>query len=599
MGIELPHAWVEQHWEERGFTDAEWATFLKVYAILHHRLSKSSPQMNTMYKEIKKKNLRKVIADRASMVLAGTGIRRMRAMPVEEQHVLGEELQQLVNKAGDAGLRRPASAPMTEPFTKEPCQTETDMKCHGCSVHTKEVHFFYDKMCLECGAHNWEHRTRHRDLTGKVALVTGGRIKIGYQIVLKLLRCGATVHTTTRFPVDAAQRYAKEPDFPAWKSRLHVRGPLDFLDLRGLNEFVEGLEQELPRLDILVNNAAQTIARPNRFYLNLLPGEVTRPSDMATDVAALLSPVQHLPEGVTWFDTHHVDTADMILPPQTEPEPLRPCLVVEEVGCVAETSTPPGEGSPCPVIEEPEDDEGEEGVEEIEAEPQREPGTLKPEPEAAKGDVRTDVPWSLGEVLPACAQNAFGEGEGSNEVVLREHFPEGEADVYGQQIDLRPENTWVSKIDKVAVGELLQTHAVNAMAPFILVQKLKPLLARSGEECNEAYVVNVSAREGKFSKAYNSMNHPHTNMAKASLNMLTRTSADDYADSAIFMNSVDTGWVTHETPLVDHWKHTGRMDEQFEPPLDELDGAMRVLDPVLNGRNEYGKYLEDYLHSDW
>lgn len=145
-----------------------------------------------------------------------------------------------------------------------------------------------------------------------------------------------------------------------------------------------------------------------------------------------------------------------------------------------------------------------------------------------------------------------------------------QADVYGQQVDLRPSNTWVKKLSEVPVTELLQTHAVNAMAPFIFVQQLKPLLEKASSTAGEAYVVNVSAREGKFNKSYNSMCHPHTNMAKASLNMLTRTSAEDYAASGIFMNAVDTGWVTDETPLVQHQHHNGRGDEPFEPPLDEV-----------------------------
>jgi len=261
IGVELPEEWVKMHHDERGFTDEEWNSFIKVYGILHHKMSKSSPIIKTLHKEVDKKKLKSVIRDRTQMVLAGTGIRRMRKTKVEDQFPMGNGLNRLVDKASLNGLARPSAASLTDPYTKEECMTEEEYRCYGCSIRTKQVHFFYDKLCLACGGHNWEHRTRERDLSGKIAMVTGGRVKIGYQAVLKLLRCGATVYTTTRFPMDACQRYAKEVDFSEWDSRLHVMGPLDFKDLKGLSDFCEEILLTLPKIDILINNAAQTIGR--------------------------------------------------------------------------------------------------------------------------------------------------------------------------------------------------------------------------------------------------------------------------------------------------------------------------------------------------
>jgi len=472
-----------------------------------------------------------------------------------------------------------------------------------------------------------------RDLTGKVALVTGGRVKIGYQAVLRLLRCGARVFTTTRFPVDAAQRYAKEEDFDDWKERLDILGPLDFQDLRGLSLFCEAFAERCPRLDILINNAAQTIARPRRFWHNLLTYETTPVEAMPQAWRDVLhNPTCQL-EGqrVSWFDGQEVGyTAAISSPNQVEPEHIDfvqlstekekqvEVIAIEEydeqkdnayvVECGEQTdhaSVECGEQADNTLRVECDEPVGDTPLVECDepvgdtplVECDEQAGITKHsrcEDSAATGQESVARPLgNITEVQP-CSEAIQPEACG----VICTEFPEGEADAYGQQVDMRTSNTWVRKLVDVPIEELLQTHAVNAMAPFVLVKTLKRLMV-ARQEGDEAYIINVSAREGKFNKSYNSMCHPHTNMAKASLNMLTRTSADDYATNGIYMNSVDTGWVTDETPLPQHSEHKGRCDEVFEPPLDELDGAMRVLDPILNARNEYGFFLEDYVPAQW
>lgn len=150
---------------------------------------------------------------------------------------------------------------------------------------------------------------------------------------------------------------------------------------------------------------------------------------------------------------------------------------------------------------------------------------------------------------------------------------------------------------------------VNAIAPFVLNSRLKPLMETPTVR-PDRYIINVSAMEGKFYR-YKMPNHPHTNMAKAALNMLTRTSSEDLAKkSRIFMNSVDTGWINDENPLEKASKIA--KTNLFQTPIDEIDAAARILDPIFVGVNadeestngesgakEYGKFYKDYKETEW
>ena len=166
-------------------------------------------------------------------------------------------------------------------------------------------------------------------------------------------------------------------------------------------------------------------------------------------------------------------------------------------------------------------------------------------------------------------------------------------------MDLRTRNTWRLTLAEVQTPEMLEVHLINAVAPFILCSRLKPLMAR--HQTGDKHMVNVSAMEGIFSRGTKTDRHPHTNMAKAALNMMTRTSAADYEADGIHMNSVDTGWVTDEDPA----QHAARkkVELDFQPPLDIVDGAARICDPLfsglLTGEHLWGKFLKDYKPSSW
>eukprot|EP00812_Abedinium_dasypus_P009806 NODE_3468_length_782_cov_366.100413.p1 GENE.NODE_3468_length_782_cov_366.100413~~NODE_3468_length_782_cov_366.100413.p1 ORF type:complete len:207 (-),score=65.76 NODE_3468_length_782_cov_366.100413:147-725(-) len=183
-------------------------------------------------------------------------------------------------------------------------------------------------------------------------------------------------------------------------------------------------------------------------------------------------------------------------------------------------------------------------------------------------------------------------------------LPPGKRDAHGQQLDGRETNSWLLKLGEVETPEAVEVFCINALAPFVLNGRLRPLLERSPHQ--DRYIVNVSAMEGKFYR-YKQPTHPHTNMAKAALNMMTRTSAEEYAKrSCIYMNSVDTGWINEENPLPKARRIA--TEHNFQTPIDEVDAAARILDPVVRGMLAtvagkgppiWGRFLKDYVETEW
>lgn len=377
------------------------------------------------------------------------------------------------------------------------------MACYICKIRFVEVDAFYHQMCPACAANNRGRRDARTDLSGRRALLTGGRAKIGMYIALRLLRDGAHTTITTRFPNDATRRFAAMPDSAEWLHRLRIVG-IDLRDPAQVVALAETVKEQGP-LDILINNAAQTVRRSAGAYALLEEAE-----------SAPL-PVGQLPDVITFGRTSDAHPAALVgsLPSSRSLS----AADVTSLALIARSAT----------------------IERIEAATAIDAGGLVP--------------------------------------------------------DVTSINSWTQVIHEVDPLELLEVQLCNATAPFILVSQLRAAMAAA--PARRKYVVNVSAMEGQFSRRYKGPGHPHTNMAKAALNMLTRTSAGEMLQDGILMTAVDTGWITDERP---HTTKVRLADEGFHAPLDLVDGAARVYDPIVRGEQGedlYGCFLKDFEPAPW
>jgi NAD(P)-dependent dehydrogenase (short-subunit alcohol dehydrogenase family) len=403
-------------------------------------------------------------------------------------------------------------------------ELRTARGCYICKTDYTLVDSFYHWLCPDCAAKSHTRRDQRTDLTGRRALLTGGRAKIGMYIALRLLRDGAHLTITTRFPKDAVRRFSAMPDAADWLHRLKIVG-IDLRDPTQVIALADDVAAAGP-LDILVNNACQTVRRSPGAYSQLVAGES--------------SPVVPLPHGL---EPPEMVTFDHVS--EAHPAAIAGALTALSVA-------------------------------------------------HHEGQSRNDaVAMHTAASLTALALRA---GSAS----LEAHLAGTAVDAGGLLPDLQTTNSWTQVVDEVDPLELLEVQLCNAIAPFLLISRLRPAMRPATSKARRGYVVNVSAMEGQFSRRYKSAGHPHTNMAKAALNMLTRTSAAEmFEKDRVLMTAVDTGWITDERP---HQEKLRIAAEGWHAPLDLVDGAARVYDPIVQGEagtDLYGCFLKDYEPSLW
>lgn len=353
--------------------------------------------------------------------------------------------------------------------------------CYCCNKAYKLAHSFYTRLCPACAEENYEKRFQNINLKGRNAILTGGRVKVGFATALKLLRNNTNVVLTTRFPALALEQFQQETDYGQWKENLIIYG-LDLRNLNAISEFITFYKSKFDSLDILINNAAQTIKYTDEYYLPLIKSEEKLLKDFEANLNLIANKTP----------------------------------ITKQVKAL-EYST----------------------------------------------DEQTEIKLTR----------------------------------FGQPVDNREKTSWNSTLEEISMYELVEVNLINQIAPYFLIKDLKPLFLNSGFE--ERFIVNVTSSEGIFSYTNKTIFHPHTNMTKAALNMMTLTSAKEFAADAIFMTSVDVGWIS--TGAKESLRKK-QFEEGYIPPLDSVDGASRIFDPIvqgINGNSIFGVLLKNYKVSAW
>ena len=373
------------------------------------------------------------------------------------------------------------------------------MFCYECKTKIrsdKYRHTMYRSMCILCGNINMFKRDAQSDQTNRVAIVTGGRVKIGFETALSLLKNGAVVIVTSRFVDDCFERYAEDDEFESFKDRLHIY-QLNMLVESNIDRFVRYVKSNFERVDYLINNAAQTIRRPKEFYQHVIDKYETHDTPLI---------VNRNPEEIDLLLTSDRNI-DLHLP-------------------------------------------------------------YHPDLRITDGDKYNDSSDALAQI--------------------NQYFPQGKFDEFGQQLDLRDMNSWMLELEQVSRKEFIEILIINVVGPFILCQELKDIMGfsdpNSPKDDEHSWVINVTSMEGIFNWKHKPTSHPHTNIAKAGLNMMTRTCGAHYIKSGIVMVGVETGW--------NNSQHPNSYDRIT--PVDCKDGASRILNPIYRRQLQHSVIYKDF-----
>jgi NAD(P)-dependent dehydrogenase (short-subunit alcohol dehydrogenase family) len=322
-------------------------------------------------------------------------------------------------------------------------------KCYDSDIYIES----YNNLCISCSQENYTNKNLKADLSSMSFLVTGGRVKLGFSSALKLLRMGASVVTTTRYPHFAMRNYQSEPDYVNWKDKL-VIVQCDFTKLEEIYSMLKLLDAH--NFNGIINNACQTIRASSLYY----------------------STVQGIEAGI---ESSMIENNDTVLETQ---------LV---------------------------------------------------------------------------SYNKISSPQVLNNTVygteLAEFALDTKTNVFKDVQDIPHLNSWDKKIDEISPEEIVECTLINQLVPTLLINKLKPRLQ------SPKFIINVTSLEGSFHNNKNDK-HPHTNMCKASMNMLIRTLGED-SDKDLHVYAINPGYVSGVCPQL----------SKYAIGLD--DGASRIIYPIV------------------
>jgi len=448
--------------KQYGFTEEEWNTCIKVLHAL-----KNNPTKNP------------------NNLLFGTLVKKI-TKAVKKQFSTKEKNKKLILEvikkskiAQNAILNKSFYGNESKNLKPYFTEIKSFKNCYSCNSSYNKIHSFYHRLCPKCANINFRKRSVELNLSNRNIILTGGRVKVGFATALKLLRCNANLTVTTRFPAIALNTFQNEKDYSKWKDNLIIYG-LDLRIIKEVEKFINYYKNNNDSLDILINNAAQTIKYDKEYY----------------------TPLENFESKLLLENNNSKIVNKKVLESQLIEK--RSVLLSDQ------------------------------------------------------------------------------------KVVNR----------FGQPIDLRSKNSWNSSLSEIDILELIEVNLINQISPFILIKELTPLLKKSKSE--NKFIINVTSSEGQFSYKNKTKYHPHTNMTKASLNMLTRTIANDYAVDNIYVNSVDVGWIS--TGAIEPLREK-QFEKGYIPPLDSVDGASRILHPIhekeINQIDLVGKLLKNYQIEEW
>ena len=475
-------------------------------------------------------------------------------LPPQEEENLNEKNEDdiLIEDTKDVEKRNLLQKKRKKEKEKEKENEEDNKKkfmfksCYICKqrLGLDNINKFYGTLCNKCGDYNYSFRTMELDFKGRIAIVTGGRVKIGYYIVKKLLSYGCKVITTSRFPNDALSRFKEDPDYDIFKNNLIIY-PIDFRIFQSTVKFVNYIKDNCSHIDFLINNAAQTVRRNTEYYEYLLPIELKK-LNKEDDNKIIKNDYLELKKNISedLIKEESFELSDDQKNEMTKKYERREIL--NSLAALIKNKDPENE-----------------------------------------------------EILPLSVI--------ASQIKIMEEKEQSKIYIMGgdgQPYDFtKGKNSWNLELDEISFQEFTEVQIINAWTPYYLCAKLKPMMMKSPFQ--DKYIVNVTAVEGIFNH-FKRTTHVHTNMAKAALNMLTRTCGKYLEKDKIYMTCVDTGWVSHMnemTKVIEGENKDYSENEMANVPLDELDGAMRVLHPIIEGiKNKnymYGILLKDYVKSKW